>query len=103
VPERWIEDIARRGDADAWSAGNGARYFPGLPIRYRSQWYALQGRAPVLFGLGIHGQHLFVDRARGIVVAKVSSQAMPMDTARIGLTTRAASSILEFVAGAAAD
>lgn len=98
VPESWIEDITRNGDRDAWALGNGAQYFPGLPIRYRSKWYVLDGEAPMLFGLGIHGQNLFVDRPRGIVVAKVSSQAIPMDTARIVLATRAASRIVEFLA-----
>ena len=98
VPESWIDDITRNGDPDAWAAGSGARYFPGFPIRYRSKWYVLDGQAPMLFGLGIHGQNLFVDRTRQIVVAKVSSQAIPMDTARIVLTTRAASRIMDFLA-----
>ncbi|MGH7388352.1 MAG: serine hydrolase domain-containing protein [Candidatus Rokuibacteriota bacterium] len=98
VPESWIEDIARSGDPEAWVAGNGARYFPGFPIRYRSKWYVLDGEAPMLFGVGIHGQNLFLDRRHGIVIAKVSSQAIPMDTARIVLATRAASRIMEFLA-----
>jgi CubicO group peptidase (beta-lactamase class C family) len=45
VPASWIDDIARNGDADAWAPGNGARYFPGLAIRYRSKWYVLDGEA----------------------------------------------------------
>jgi len=101
VPESWIEDITRNGDPDAWAAGNGARYFPGFPIRYRSKWFGLDSEAPIVFGLGIHGQNVFVDRTHGIVVAKVSSQAIPMDTARIVLTTRAASRIMEFIASSA--
>jgi CubicO group peptidase (beta-lactamase class C family) len=98
VPESWIEDITRGGDTNAWAAGNGAQYFSGLPIRYRSQWYVQDGDAAMLFGLGIHGQYLFVDRAREVVVAKVSSQAMPMDAARIVLTVGAASRIVDFMA-----
>ena len=98
LPESWIDDITRNGDPDAWAAGNGAIYFPGLPIRYRSKWYVQDGEPPMLFGLGIHGQNLFVDRTHGIVIAKVSSQALPMDTARIALTMRAASRIVEFLA-----
>ena len=62
------------------------QYFPGLPMRYRSQWYSLDGDAPLAFGLGIHGQNLFVDAARQIVIAKFSSQAAPLDAARIGRT-----------------
>src|SRR5262245_13169238 len=93
VPSRWLDDLGRGGDAAAWAAGNGVEYFPGRPLRYRSQWYADDWEAPMIFGLGIHGQHLFVDRARGIVIAKVSSQALPMDHARIGLTMRLADAI----------
>lgn len=94
----WIEDIERNGDPHAWAAGDLAAYFPGLPIRYRSQWYVLEGDAPLLFGFGIHGQFLFVDRRNEVVVAKFSSQALPMDSARIGLMVRAASDIRNFLA-----
>jgi CubicO group peptidase (beta-lactamase class C family) len=100
VPESWIDDITRNGDPDAWAAGSLTRYYPGLPIRYRSKWYVLEGKAPLLFGLGIHGQNLFVDRARQIVIAKVSSQALPLDAARIALTMRGVSRITEFLAHA---
>jgi hypothetical protein len=62
-------------------------------LRYRSQWYVLEGAAPLMFGYGIHGQFLFVDRVNELVVAKASSQALPMDTARIGLMMRAVSEI----------
>jgi CubicO group peptidase (beta-lactamase class C family) len=93
IPASWIEDIVGNGDPEAWAAGNAAEYFPGLPMRYRSQWYVQDGEAPLLFGLGIHGQNLFVDRTHGIVIAKVSSQALPMDRARIARTVRATEAI----------
>lgn len=98
VPERWIDDIRRNGDPDAWAAGSFTSYFPGLPIRYRSKWYVQDGEAPMLFGVGIHGQNLFVDRNHGIVIAKVSSQALPLDAARIAATTRMAAAIRQFLA-----
>jgi CubicO group peptidase (beta-lactamase class C family) len=99
VPAAWIDDIMRNGDPAAWAAGNMPAYYPGLPIRYRSQCYVLDGRAPLLFGMGIHGQDLVIDRARETVIAKVSSHAPPLDTARIMLTMRAVARISEFVAG----
>ena len=43
----------------------------------------LLGAAPTLFGFGIHGQFLFVDRRNGIVIAKFSSQELPLDAERI--------------------
>src|SRR2546426_3855610 len=100
VPEGWVDDITRNGDPDAWASGSLTSYYPGLPIRYRSKWYVLDGKAPLLFGLGIHGQNLFIDRTREIVIAKVSSQALPLDAGRIALTMRGVSRITEFLAHA---
>ncbi|HEY3189594.1 MAG TPA: hypothetical protein VGJ70_19050, partial [Solirubrobacteraceae bacterium] len=97
VSERWIDDITRHGDPQAWTAGDLASYFPGLPVRYRSQWYVRDGEPPVLFGLGVHGQHVFIDRVRGIVIAKVSSQALPLDGDSIALTMRAAAAVTKFL------
>ena len=79
VPEAWIDDLEKGGDAEAWKRGDFVGHFPGLPIRYRSKWYALDAETPILFGLGIHGQYLFVDRLNEIVVAKHSSRAVPLD------------------------
>jgi len=64
----------RQGDAGAWAAGDLVQYFPGSPMRYRSQWYVLDANrderaAPLAFGFGIHGQNLFVDAANEIVIA----------------------------------
>ena len=97
-PTAWIEDLERNGDRAAWRQGDLAPYFGGLPIRYRAYWYALEGAAPLLFGYGIHGQFLLVDRRNEAVIAKFSSQAAPMDAARIGLMLRAASEIRKLVA-----
>ncbi|MGH8692469.1 MAG: serine hydrolase domain-containing protein [Burkholderiales bacterium] len=105
----WMIDTGRMhgletaGSPEAWAAGDLAQYFPGLPMRYRSQWYALDANrdekaAPLVFGFGIHGQNLFVDRANEIVVAKVSSQALPLDAARIGPTLRAVAELRKFLA-----
>ena len=99
---QFLEDLAR-GDAQAWSAGDLAQYFPGLPMRYRQQWYTLDAAkgekaAPLVFGWGIHGQFLFVDRANQIVIAKLSSQALPIDVARNALTLRAVSQLRKFLA-----
>jgi len=100
VPASWIDDILRSGDPDAWAAGSFVEYYPGLPMRYRSKWYVQDGEAPLLFGLGIHGQNLYVDRGHGTVIAKVSSQPLPIDASRIALTTHAVSRIIAFFARA---
>jgi len=97
-PSRWVEDIEQRGERAAWDAGPFVSYWPGLPMHYRSQWYVLHGAAPLLFAYGIHGQHLFVDRRNQLVVAKLSSQAMPIDAARITLTMRFVSQLRKVLA-----
>lgn len=88
LPEAWLEDIVHGGDARAWAEGEFAKGFPGMSMRYRSGWYVVDAPTPMIFAMGIHGQNLFVDRAAGLVVAKVSSQDDPTDPRAIGLTHR---------------
>jgi len=94
----WMKRVATAGDSSAWAAGDLARYFRDLPMRYASQWYVLEGDAPLVFGWGIHGQFLFVDRVNQIVIAKLSSQALPIDVARNALTLRAVSQLRKSLA-----
>src|SRR5262245_8001387 len=86
VPSSWIEMITNDGDPGAWAAGNLASYYPGIPIHYRAKWYVERSECPLLFCLGIHGQNLFIDAEKEIVIAKFSSQPEPLDAHCIGLT-----------------
>src|SRR5262245_16259562 len=86
VPSSWIEMITNDGDQGAWAAGNLATYYPGIPIHYRAKWYVERSECPLLFCLGIHGQNLFIDAEKEIVIAKFSSQPEPLDAHCIGLT-----------------
>ncbi len=88
VPEAWIRDIATAGDPEAWKAGAFAPLFPGWDMHYRAKWYVHRGDSPVLFGVGVHGQNVFVDAKAGLVIAKCSSQALPLDEKKIQLTSR---------------
>jgi CubicO group peptidase (beta-lactamase class C family) len=85
VPRAWIEDIETQGDREAWDAGSFVEYFPGLPMSYRAKWYVLP---PMIFGFGIHGQNLFVDRSKALVIAKLSSQPAALDAPMIAATMR---------------
>ncbi len=93
IPSAWIDDITLNGSEDAWAAGVFAPFFPGRKMHYRSKWYVDIGEAPLLFGLGIHGQYLFADRRNRTVVAIMSSQALPIDAALISLTMSAVGEI----------
>jgi len=101
IPAAWIDDIATQGDDAAWAAGDfrAAGLYADRRMRYRSKWYIDQIEAPLLFGMGIHGQNLFVDRANQIVVAKFSSQAPPLDAGLMALTGAAVSAVREALAG----
>jgi CubicO group peptidase (beta-lactamase class C family) len=100
VPPAWIEDLFETGDRAAWDEGDFIPYYGDLPMHYRSKWYVRHGQSssdggPLLFGMGIHGQNLFVDRKRSIVIAKLSSQPLPLDAEMIQLTMRAVEKIRE--------
>ena len=86
IPEAWIADITGNGDAGAWDRGDFAHLFPGAAMHYRDKWYVTREATPMLFGLGVNGQHLFVDRARQLVIAKFSSQASALDVPAIEAT-----------------
>jgi CubicO group peptidase (beta-lactamase class C family) len=98
IPSAWIDDITENGDQDAWAAGSFIEYFPGVPMHYRGQWYVQRGPVPLLMAFGIHGQYLFIDRQRRVVIAKASSQDLPLDAAQIALTMRAVGCIRDWLA-----
>jgi CubicO group peptidase (beta-lactamase class C family) len=80
VPESWIDDILTNGDEAAWRRGRAAgSILPGG--RYRSQWYSVGDDHGAFCAIGIHGQWIYVDPATGIVIAKLSSQPLPVDEA----------------------
>jgi len=97
VPQGWLDDIFTGGDKAAWTQGTGAENYPGLPMRYRSQWYVLERAAPMAFAFGVFGQNLYVDRANAVVIAKFSSQPLPLDGDRKLLTIRAAEAVRDFL------
>ena len=68
-------------------------------MHYRNKWYVGVDEAPLLFGLGIHGQYLFVDRENQIVVIMMSSQPEPIDADQISLTMTAVAQIRRALAG----
>ena len=87
IPKSWIGDMLYNGSKEAWAAGSwkrGLESVLGSPA-YRSYWVG-DSSSQMLVGLGIHGQMLFVDRKNGIVLAKTSSQPVPIDMEKIVLT-----------------
>lgn len=87
VPAAWIDSILNDGDEAAWNAGPFLEFYPGIAMHYRAKWYVERDRHPRMFGMGIHGQNLFVDPKNQIVIAKFSSQPPPLDASMMRLTS----------------
>lgn len=94
----WLDDIETGGSREAWDAGSFAPDFPGYPIRYRSKWYILEGDTPLIFGIGIHGQHLFIDRKNEVVIAKTSSAPQALAPERKMMIMKSVAAIREQLA-----
>jgi len=77
VPKAWIDDILTNGDRGAWTRGDMAALLPNG--RYRSKWYTIGNDHGAWTGIGIHGQWLYIDPKSELVIAKFSSQALPVD------------------------
>ncbi len=79
IPESWLRDIAENGSGEAWRKGDFYDDFGQRDMSYRSKWYVQSDNGPLIHGLGIHGQYLFVDPARELSVAMFSSEADPIN------------------------
>jgi CubicO group peptidase (beta-lactamase class C family) len=80
IPALWLEDIVKNGDPQAWKDGDFYDDMGQRDIHYRSKWYIQRDAEPMIFGVGIHGQFLFVDRAKKLAVAWFASQNSPLDS-----------------------
>ena len=73
IPEVWIKDIIQNGSNSAWEKRLGMDEFGNMPMHYRSFWYVQKNGDPLIHGLGIHGQYLFIDPKLNLSVAWFSS------------------------------
>ena len=83
IPESWIEDIFSGGNNKAWELGDMAVDFHEKNMAYRSKWYSHKGEKPMVHGVGIHGQYLFVDRKKEISISWFSSDNDPFSKMRL--------------------
>jgi len=77
IPEAWIHDTCHNGNRQAWLNGEFAGMFP--KGNYRNKWYQTGDADKSFCGIGIHGQWLFINPTTEIVIAKLSSQAEPLN------------------------
>lgn len=83
IPESWINDIFIGGSNSAWKMGDMAANFPSKNVAYRSKWYSHKGENPMVHGIGIHGQYLFVDRKRQLSISWFSCDNDPLSQSRL--------------------
>ncbi len=95
LPAWWVEDIRHNGNHEAWGKGDMIELFP--EGRYRSKWYQTGHVSGAYCGIGIHGQWLWVDPQREVVIAKVSAQEEPVDDETDILLIRAFGAIAEAI------
>jgi CubicO group peptidase (beta-lactamase class C family) len=89
IPAAWIEDTLR-GDAtskECFAKGQYGDEAPGWHFR-NQLWISGSDRAEML-AIGIHGQYLYMDKSRDLVIVMLSSQPEPYD-AELDLDTLAA-------------
>ena len=79
IPPEWIENFYQSGDQKAWDNGSFKDFFKSTRMYYRSKWYSCQKIGHLLFGFGIHGQYLFIDRDRKLSIAWLSSESTPLN------------------------
>jgi CubicO group peptidase (beta-lactamase class C family) len=78
VPGRWIDDITEAGDPKPWQISESGKLF-APEGRYRSKWYIMGYPSGAYCAVGIHGQWIYIDPAADMVIAKHSSQPLPVD------------------------
>jgi len=76
LPDWWVQDSRDGGDSEPWKKGEFYHLFP--TGRYRSQWYQTGSPSGAFCAIGIHGQWLWIDPKREVVIAKVSAQEEPV-------------------------
>ncbi|QEW23393.1 6-aminohexanoate-dimer hydrolase (plasmid) [Paracoccaceae bacterium] len=75
VPKAFLDETYQQGDHQAWARSRLAGYIEGG--RYRNKWYVKPGPEQAALAIGIHGQWLYVNRDKGVVIVKQSSQPLP--------------------------
>ncbi len=77
MPQAFLDDTFHAADPAVWARGQTKDYIPGG--RYRNSWYLTPGDAAL--AIGIHGQWLYVDPARQVVIVKQASQPLASEPA----------------------
>ncbi len=89
VPAAVVERIFAGGDPAAFVA---CQYTGNLDGNYGSQWWHRAGGQ--LMAMGVHGQGIYVDRAAGVVIARLGSHPVASNRGNAAVTTPAYDAIV---------
>ena len=103
LPAAWVADTRFADEAcrsiflasleAAGATGSPAQQACAPRGHYRNQWWVLDPGAGIMMGSGIYGQYVYVDAARDVVLAKLSSLPLPLDPTIAADTLRAFASL----------
>ena len=97
IPVSWIADTRFNGDKGSWSRGDYHHKYPNG--RYRNKWYQAGNNDGVIGGRGIHGQILYINPRRKVVIAKLTSQPTPLDDVMTARVLKAFDAVSEALSG----
>jgi CubicO group peptidase (beta-lactamase class C family) len=80
LSQAFVTDTVSGGDKAAWKAGEMNQLLEHGS--YRNKWYSTGFASGAFMGIGIHGQWLYVDPSREVVLVKQSSEPVPSDDLR---------------------
>ena len=90
IPSAFVEEC-RRGDPSVFDEKDRFLRFPDAC--YSRQWWVLDQERGITAALGIFGQMIYIDRARGFVMVFLSSWPLPTDPERRGIQLDAAGAV----------
>ena len=93
LSSRWISEILNGGSRDAWLKGDLAYVLP--EGNYRNKWYQLGNQDNAVCAMGVHGQYLYINPKRNVVISRLACQPLPVDDPVEGALLKAMTNIAE--------
>lgn len=76
IPANVIEEMREKGDPEKWAMGDFAEM---EGFTYNSYWYQANDKDGTFFAMGIHGQFLYLNPTKNLIIVKFASQPLTED------------------------
>ena len=77
IPRPWLDDIHQNGNVESWLKGEFSQLLPNG--RYRSFWYQIGNENQAYCAIGIHGQWIYCDPVKQMLIVRQASQGQAVD------------------------